>query len=626
MTIDSPETADSPEAADTPSQAFDHQTFLKSVTRQPGVYVMLDESAQTLYVGKAKNLRNRLGSYFRASGLTAKTMALVNRIRQIQVTVTGTENEALLLEQNLIKQYKPPYNILLRDDKSYPYIYVSTEHDYPRLSVHRGAKKGAGRYFGPYPSAGAVRESLSLLQKVFKVRQCDDSYFSNRTRPCLQYQINRCTAPCVGHIDKAQYAEDVRRTEMFLEGKSGELVAELADRMEQAAARLEFEDAAEIRDQIGYLQQVQASQCIEGESGDMDIVAAVQMAGLACVQLLCVRGGRVLGSRSYFPKYQLDEGPGQLLEAFIAQHYLTGGGASDLPRELVVNAELPDAALLAQALSTAAGRQLSIGHRVRSNRAKWQRLAATTAEQNLQHRLAAKANYRDRYEDLQAALELEEIPQRMECFDISHSSGEATVASCVVFDDNGPLKSDYRRFNIDGIEPGDDYAAMAQALQRRYKRIKSGEIAVPDVLFIDGGKGQLKQAMAVLEDLQVNDVTVIGVAKGSDRKAGMEVLIRGDNGHEFRLPGNSPALHLIQHIRDESHRFAITGHKARRDKRRRQSVLEDIPGVGNKRRRELLRHFGGLQGIRKASVADLCRVPGISEKIARDIYDGLRSE
>ncbi|WP_372798001.1 excinuclease ABC subunit UvrC [Litorivivens sp.] len=606
------------------STSFDHENFLKNVTRKAGVYVMQDAERDILYVGKAKNLRSRLASYFRASGLAAKTMALVQRIAHIDVTVTATEGEALLLEQNLIKQYKPPYNILLRDDKSYPHIYVSTQHDYPRISVHRGAKAGEGRYFGPYPSASAVRESLNLLQKVFRVRQCEDSYFANRSRPCLQYQINRCTGPCVNKISKDAYGEDVRHTMMFLEGKNASVIEELADQMEAAAEQLEFEQAAQYRDQISQLQKVQASQWIEGEAGDMDIVAAVIRAGQACVQLLYVRAGRILGSRSYYPKLQLEETEGEVLEAFIAQYYLASN--RDMPRELVVNRPLPDAALLASALTEAKGQKLNISLNVRAARAKWLSLAETAAEQNLGTRLATQANTTARYEALQAALSLEEMPQRLECFDISHSQGESTVASCVVFDGSGPLKSDYRQFNIDGITAGDDYAAMAQALTRRYKRVAAGEFPVPDILLIDGGKGQLGAAKNVLEEMNLPDMLLLGVAKGSDRKAGLEVLIRGDTGEELRLPGNSPALHLIQHIRDESHRFAITAHKNRRDKKRRQSTLDSIPGVGAKRRKELLRQFGGLQGIRSASIEDLQRVPGISAKIAQTIYDSLRSE
>jgi excinuclease ABC subunit C len=604
---------------------FDSKTFLKTVTAKAGVYVMLNAGAEILYVGKAKNLRKRLSSYFRNTGLTSKTMALVGRIQQIEVTVTGSEREALLLEQNLIKQYKPPYNILLRDDKSYPYIFLSTEHEHPRLSIHRGSKKAKGMYFGPYPSAAAVRESLSWLQKVFRVRQCEDNYYRGRSRPCLQYQIGRCSGPCVGIVSDQEYALDVHHTKLFLQGKSDVLRSELADEMESKAATLEFEKAAELRDRINNLQQVQATQCIEGETGDIDILGAVMDAGQVCIQLLYVRGGRVLGSRSYFPKSQLDESLVAQLEAFVAQHYLLGIGATDMPREIISNIALEDADLLAGSLSEQAGRQVSLSHKVRSHRAKWQNLALTAAEQNLKNRLASSASSLKRFKALQEVLKLEAKPERMECFDISHSSGEATVASCVVFDGNGPLKSDYRKMNIEGVAPGDDYGAMHQALSRRYKRIKAGEISKPDILFIDGGKGQLTQAKAVMAELGIDDLFMVGVAKGADRRIGLEVLIRGDNGLEISLPDNSPALHLIQHIRDESHRFAITGHKARRDKTRRQSTLEGIPGVGAKRRRDLLRHFGGLQGIREASVEDLRKVAGISEKIAQQIYEDLRS-
>jgi|TARA_R110001583_G_scaffold15697_1_gene64447 excinuclease ABC subunit C len=605
--------------------SFDSASFLKTVTEKAGVYVMLNVVGEVLYVGKAKNLRKRLSSYFRASGLTTKTMALVGRIHEIEVTVTASEREALLLEQNLIKQYKPPYNILLRDDKSYPYIYLSTDHEHPRLSIHRGRKTGKGQYFGPYPSAAAVRESLSWLQKVFRVRQCEDSYYKGRSRPCLQYQIGRCSAPCVGIVSDKEYAVDVNYTELFLKGKSSDIQADLANQMERHAAALEFEQAADLRDRIAHLQQVQSTQCIEGETGDMDILGGVMDGGQVCIQLVCVRGGRVLGSRSYFPKSQLEEPLAMQVEAFVAQHYLIGSGASDIPREIISNIMLDDSDLLAASLTEQAGRQVSLSHKVRSNRAKWQNLALTAAEQNLKNRLASSASSLKRFKALQAVLGLEKLPERLECFDISHSSGEATVASCVVFDGNGPLKSDYRKMNIDGIAPGDDYAAMYQALSRRYTRVKAGEVLMPDILFIDGGKGQLTQAKAVMAELGIDNLLMVGVAKGSDRRAGLEILIRGDDGREISLPDNSPALHLVQHIRDESHRFAITGHKARRDKTRRQSTLEGIPGVGAKRRRELLRYFGGLQGVKQAGVEDLQRVPGISEKIALQIYEDLRS-
>jgi len=602
---------------------FDHKAFLNTLTTRPGVYQMYDTGHKLLYVGKARNLKNRVGSYFRASGLTEKTMALVARIREIQVTVTTTEVDALLLEHNLIKTQQPPYNILLRDDKSYPYVFLSSEDQYPRLSLHRGAKRRKGEYFGPYPSAGAVRESLHFLQKVFKVRQCEDSFFNNRSRPCLQHQIDRCTAPCVELVTPQEYAQQVERTALFLRGKSQELIVRLADDMERAAAELAYEEAAVYRDQLSQLQQVQASQGIEGVKGDLDIVAAAVAAGRACVQVLFVRGARVLGSKTYYPPLRLQENPAEVLSAFIPQYYL--GGARAIPPELLVNAAPEDAATLALALSAAAGRQVSLRSKVRDARARWLQLALQTAQSNLASHLSGRQSVLERLQALQELLGLPELPERMECFDISHSSGEATVASCVVFDQGGPRKSDYRRFNIDGITGGDDYAAMQQALERRYKRLKSGEAPLPDILFIDGGKGQVSQAVAVLADLQVTGVEVIGVAKGVTRKAGFETLLNAATGRECQLRVDHPALHLIQQIRDEAHRFAITGHRARRDKARQRSGLEDIAGVGAKRRRELLRHFGSAQAVENANIDELKKVSGISATMAQQIYDHLHN-
>lgn len=602
---------------------FDATSFLPSLTTRPGVYQMYGGEGELLYVGKAKNLKNRVSSYFRASGLAAKTMAMVAKIRDIQVTVTATETDALLLEHNLIKRHKPAYNILLRDDKSYPYIYLSSADAFPRLALHRGSKRRKGDYFGPFPSAAAVRESLNFLQKVFQVRQCEDSYYRNRSRPCLQHQIKRCTAPCVGLVSEAEYAQQVNHTVLFLRGKSRQLMQELADRMEAAATDLEFERAAVFRDQLAHLQQVQARQGIEGVAGDIDLICAVVEAGKACVQVLFVRGGRVLGSKTYFPPLRLDAEPADILGAFLPQYYLAE--AREIPRELITSAALEDQAVLEEVLSERAGHRVKLKTRVREARARWRQLAEQTALQNLQSHLSARKTALGRVQALEDSLGLPETPQRMECFDISHSSGEATVASCVVFDQNGPRKSDYRKFNIENITPGDDYAAMDQALRRRYKRLKAGEAALPDILFIDGGKGQVSQALNVLEDLQVNGVEVIGVAKGVTRKAGFETLVLGASGRELQLPGDNPGLHLIQHIRDEAHRFAITSHRARRDKKRSSSTLESIPGVGSKRRRDLLRHFGGIQGVRTASLDELMKVPGINEKIAREIYEHVNS-
>lgn len=606
------------------AETFDSAAFLAACSSHPGVYRMLDAETKLLYVGKAKNLKKRLSSYFRKTGLAPKTAALVARIAQIETTITANETEALLLEQTLIKEWRPPYNILLRDDKSYPYVFL-TDGDFPRLSLHRGAKKQKGRYFGPYPSAGSIRESLGLLQKAFQVRQCEDSYFRNRTRPCLQYQIKRCKAPCVGLVDPAEYAEDVRHSVMFLEGRSNALAEELSAGMERAAAQLDFEKAAELRDQIGLLRRVQDQQSMEGGTGDVDVLAAVVNPGGACVHLISVRGGRVLGSKNFFPQVGIEEGVGEVLAAFIAQYYL-GNPERDLPGELIVNVLHEDFPTLTAALAEQRGRELHISLRVRGTRARWQQLAVTNAEQALTARLANRQHVAARFEALAEALNLSEPPQRMECFDISHSSGEATVASCVVFGPEGPLKSDYRRYNIEGVTAGDDYAAMHQALTRRFGRIKEGEGKLPDILLVDGGKGQLAMAQDVLQELAVPDLTLLGVAKGVTRKPGLETLYLNDASNEFTLPADSPALHLIQQIRDEAHRFAITGHRARRGKARRTSSLEDIAGVGPKRRRELLKHFGGLQELSRASIEEIAKAPGVSKKLAESIYAALHSE
>lgn len=588
------------------------------------MYRMFDEQSRLLYVGKASNLKKRLASYFRKTGLAPKTAALVARIAQVETTIVANETEALLLEQTLIKEWRPPYNILLRDDKSYPYVLLS-DGDYPRLGIHRGAKSAKGRYFGPYPSAGAIRESLALLQKTFLVRQCEDSYFKNRTRPCLQYQIKRCKAPCVGLVEAAEYAEDVRHSVMFLEGRSNALADELSAAMERAAMGLEFERAAELRDQISLLRRVQDQQSMEGGSGDVDVIAAVVNPGGACVHLISVRGGRVLGSKNFFPQVGIEEEGGAVLMAFLAQYYLSSH-ERDMPGELIVNVMHEDLPTLAAAVAELRGREIAISHRVRGTRARWQQLALTNAEQALGARLANRQHVAARFEALAEALDLDEPPQRLECYDISHSSGEATVASCVVFGPEGPLKSDYRRFNIEGITAGDDYAAMHQALTRRFSKLKDGDGKLPDILLVDGGKGQMAMAREVLQELAVPELILLGVAKGVTRKPGLETLYLNDAEHEFTLPADSPALHLIQQIRDEAHRFAITGHRARRGKARRTSSLEEVAGVGPKRRRELLKHFGGLQELNRASIDEIAKAPGISKKLAESIYAALHSE
>jgi excinuclease ABC subunit C len=606
--------------------SFDSKTFLAELTRRPGVYQMLDESGKVLYVGKAKNLKNRVSSYFRSTGLSVKNRSLMEKAADVQVTVTGSETEALLLEQNLIKSLKPPYNILLRDDKSYPFIFLTEKDSYPALGLHRGAKRKGVRYFGPFPNVSTVRETLNLLQKSFRVRQCDESHFKNRSRPCLQYQIERCKAPCVGLVSEQEYAEDVRHTSMFLEGKDREIITELTTQMERASETLDFEKAAELRDQVIHLRRVQEQQYVSGHSGDVDVVAGLISPIGICVQVLFIRGGRILGSRSYYPKVNMVTSVSELLGGFIPQFYLAGSAQHQIPREIITNAELEDETMLRVALEQTANRKVQLSARVRGDRARWLQLAVNNAEQNLQGRYASNMDYAGRLKALQSDLSLDDAPKRMECFDISHSSGESTVASCVVFDDNGPLKSDYRRFNISGITAGDDYAAMQQALTRRYKRLKSGEGKLPDILFIDGGKGQLRMAEDVLTELDVKGVLLVGVAKGVTRKAGLESLFMAGRSDEIVLPPDSPALHLIQHIRDEAHRFAITSHRQARGKTRRTSPLEAIPGVGPKRRRELLTFFGGFQEIERASVEEIAKVPGISKQMAEEIYAALRNE
>ena len=587
---------------------------------------MLDGEGQVLYVGKAKNLKNRVTSYFRKTGLTPKTAALVKRIVQIDVTVTETETEALILEHNLIKQYRPQFNILMRDDKSYPYIFLSDRDQWPRLSFHRGPKKAKGTYFGPFPSVHAVRESMSFLQKTFRVRQCEDVFFKNRSRPCLQYQIKRCSAPCVGFVEPESYAEDVNLTRLYLDGKAEKLLQQLEQDMEKSALALEFEKAGECRDQISALRQVQAQQMIEKGRGTIDVVAGAVTDGQACVHMLYVRQGRILGSRSYYPKAPLAEKVSDLLDEFLPHLYLDGGGRPDLPKEILVNASLEGTEVLTAALKERIGRNIEIRDSVRGFRAKWIELAQRTAEQNLAGKLASKQTLQQRFESLRDTIGLDEIPERLECFDISHSSGEAVVASCVVFDSNGALKSDYRRFNIENITGGDDYAAMEQAIRRRYTRLMKGEGKLPDILLIDGGKGQIGIAKSVLADLGVVGVIVLGVAKGTTRKPGMETLILADQNNKVIARPQQAALHLIQQIRDEAHRFAITGHKQRRDKKRRTSALEGIPGVGPTRRRDLLKHFGGIVEVKKASVADLMKVTNINKKVAEAIYGALYND
>ncbi|MEC9134157.1 MAG: excinuclease ABC subunit UvrC [Pseudomonadota bacterium] len=598
--------------------AFDSENFLKSLTTKSGVYRMFDSKGQTLYVGKAKNLRSRVTSYFRAKGLQTKTMAMVAKIADIEITVTASEMEALLLEQNLIKAQRPPYNISLRDDKSYPFVHITGHPEFPQLRLHRGSKGKTGEYFGPYPSAASVRDSLNLLQKLFLVRQCDDNFFRNRSRPCLQYQIQRCSAPCVGHITADEYQQDVQLATLFLQGKSANVLKVFQDKMEKAAEALEFEKAARYRDQISHLRRIQERQYVHGAKGDVDVFALAEDSGRCCVQALFVRNGQVLGQKSHYVSNELAIDRAALLHAFLSQYYLTGDHF-DPPNTVLVSDYNDDFGVLQRALEERADRKIHLSKAFRGQRARWVGLAADNAAVNLQARGAARSQMNTRFADLQSALSLASPPRRLECFDISHTMGEATVASCVVFDESGPLSSDYRRFNVTDIVGGDDYAAMEQALTRRYKRLKDGEGQLPDLLVIDGGLGQVNRALQVLGALQLDhEVGVLGIAKGPDRKAGLERFFLGSVA--VHIDGHSPAAHLLQHIRDEAHRFAITGHRQRRAKARNQSLLEGIAGVGAKKRRQLLLHFGSISAIKGASIEELSKVQGISKAIAADIY------
>ncbi|WP_430468938.1 excinuclease ABC subunit UvrC [Vreelandella titanicae] len=600
---------------------FDSKQFLSSVSSSPGVYRMLDEQSNTLYVGKAKRLKARLASYFRGQ-LNTKTQAMVGRIADVQVTVTRTETEALLLEQTLIKQLRPPYNILLRDDKSYPFVFVTDRHPYPALEYKRARQRSDdGRYLGPYPSSGAVRESLALMQKIFHIRNCEDSVFAHRSRPCLQYQIHRCSAPCVDYISAEDYRRDLEHAVMCLEGKSESVTQELMEAMEKASQALNFEEAARLRDQVQQLRQLQQRQFVDTGGGNADIFALAQRPGALGVSVLSVRDGRLLGARHHTPKNDLDLPLETLLTEVVSQYYF--GQPHNVPSEVITSHPLDDSELIAEALTQQAGKRIRVTSQVRGHRAQWQQLAITNAEQQLASQLANQTQLTQRFTALQKALGLADTPQRLECFDISHSHGEATVASCVVFDHQGPRKSDYRHFRIEGVAAGDDYAAMQQALTRRLKRVKSGEAVAPDILIVDGGKGQLNMAREVFKELDIVNIILLGVAKGTTRKAGLESLFVETADNPLDLDPASPALHLIQHIRDESHRFAIAGHRAQRDKARRTSTLQDIPGIGPKRRRELLRFFGGLQGVQKASRDELARVPGINASLAESIYRAL---
>jgi excinuclease ABC subunit C len=597
--------------------SFDAPAFLKKLTTRPGIYKMLNGKGEIIYIGKAKNLKNRVSSYFKNHTSSIKQRVMVAKVAAIEVTVTHTEGEALLLECQQIKRHRPRYNICLRDDKSFPYIFLSSEQNFPQITIHRGAKSKKGRYFGPYPSSGAVRESLKLLQRLFPIRQCDDTIYNNRTRPCLQHQIGRCTAPCVGLIDKAPYALDVQSTVMFLEGKGSLLIDQLIIKMEQAAANLDFEKAASFRDQITKLRSVLEKHFVSGEKGDVDIIACVSKGNIACVQVFFIRNGQHLGNKVFFPGIIEEHNAGAIVQAFIPQYYFD----KPVPYELIVSHELEETALLIEVLAGQAKHPVAIASNVRGERLKWLQIAITNAENSLLSKLSDKQGIYARFLSLQEELGCKNIPKRLECFDISHTQGDQTVASCVVFNREGPVKSAYRRFNITGITGGDDYAAIHQAVFRRFKRLKQGEHEAPDILFIDGGKGQVHEAQKALAELDINNVMIVGVSKGPARKAGMEKLILVDQEHPIDVAPSAGGLLLIQNIRDEAHRFAITGHRMRRGKASRESILESISGLGVKRRQVLLKQFGGLQGISSASVDALCSVEGISRQLAQRVYE-----
>ena len=602
---------------------FDASAFLKTLTHQPGVYRMYNEAGDVIYVGKAKNLKKRVSSYFKQTVDSPKTKALVSQIAQMDVTVVNSETEAFLLENNFIKKYRPRYNVLLRDDKSYPFIFLS-DHEHPRLSFHRGPQKKKGEYFGPYPSAWAVRESLRSMQKLFPVRQCEDSYYRARSRPCLQYQMQRCSAPCVkGYVSDDEYAEQVQWVRLFLKGKNQQVINSLVEKMEKASEQLNFEGAARYRDQINALRKVQERQWVAGTQDEMDIFGFAFKGGMACIQVMFIRDSQLLGSKAFFPKVPSTATEDEIFEAFLLQFYLAGNKV--IPKQIVLPKALSDETAIADLLSQEANYRVKLFKGAREEKRQYLQLAQANALNALEAQYGQQKSVFARYIDLEAALEWENPIQRMECFDISHTSGQQTVASCVVFNREGPLKSDYRRYNIDGITPGDDYAAMAQALARRYKNVQDAE-KIPDILFIDGGKGQLSQAEQFFEEWPHDKKPLlIGVAKGTTRKPGLETLILADTHDTIPMNADRPALHLIQHIRDESHRFAISGHRNRRQKVKTTSTLESIPGIGAKRRQSLIKYMGGLQGLKKASKGEIASVPGISEELADIIYDHLHN-
>ena len=602
---------------------FDHKAFLAAVSEQAGVYRMYDITQTVIYVGKAKQLKKRLASYFRKDVGSNKTRALVKQISAIDVTVTHTEGEALILENNYIKKYQPKYNILLRDDKSYPYLLI-TDHKHPKLGLHRGGKKVKGDYFGPYPTVGAVWESLRLMQKLFPLRQCEDSYYRARSRPCLQYQLGRCSAPCVDKISPEDYQKQVQLAKLFLKGKSSKVIEHLVENMENASKTLHFELAAKYRDQISTLRKVQQQQFVSGSAAEMDVIGLHRHKSQACIHLLFIRDHKILGSKSYFPTVPVDTSDAEIIAAFISQHYIGNDlNLGAVPKEIIIPEAIESQEDIIRVIIEQAEHDVKMSHNVRTERAQYLKLACTNAATALMTRNSHKESMQARFSALNEVFELPNGISRIECFDISHTMGQQTVASNVVFNQEGPLKSDYRRYNVHGITPGDDYAAMAFALDKRYSKVTSEE-KMPDIIFIDGGKGQLAKAEDFFAGVdKVKTPLLVGVAKGESRKPGLETLILAGSHQLISLPAASPALHLVQHIRDESHRFAITGHRAKRQKVSKKSTLESIPGIGAKKRQALLQYLGGLQEVLKADRATLEKVPGVSKVLAENIYDAL---
>ncbi len=604
---------------------FDAKAFLATVPQQPGVYRMINTAGTVIYVGKAKDLKKRLSSYFRKEVDSIKTRALVSQIQQVEFTLTHSETEALILENNLIKEYLPKYNVLLRDDKSYPYILLSA-HKHPRISSHRGPRKVPGQYFGPYPNAGAVWHSLKTLQKIFPIRQCEDGFYRARTRPCLQYQLKLCSAPCVGKISDQDYSEQVRLATLFLSGKNQQVIDDLVQKMNSASEQLQFEAAAAYRDQISALRRVQEQQHVSGEHEELDAIGFSLQGQTAVLHVLFIRDRKILGSKSYYPKVPADTEAAEVLSAFLLQFYLSGHSEQQIPKEIVLPLEIPDTEALADAISKLAEHKVRLTYAKRGEKAQYLALAQKNAAIALDSRQSLTQKMRARYQALQQQLALDHPISRMECFDISHTMGQATIASCVVFDGEGPYKQEYRRYNVTGVTAGDDYGAMRFALDKRYGKL-SDESKIPDIVFIDGGQGQLNIALEQFATWPfAKKPLLIGVAKGVSRKAGLETLILWDSGRSIHLPEDSLALHLIQQIRDEAHRFAITGHRNKRGKALLKSPLENIAGIGEKRRQALLQYLGGLQGVLQASVAELCKVPGISKQQAEKIYQACQNK